>query len=268
MRVAVLPVRDATPRTEFGTTAKALEDSLRHALAAAGYGLATDAELVRLLTQSDANAQRRAAESAGIGALVVGLLTTRGDEILAQAQVLDVWRGTVSSEREASDPDKPLETLGVVRDVARALERVSWRTRADPRRIILYDIDNQTGVDSLSVTARQLGDALRGLLMKKSGMPVVSDSQARATKDVNERRVVATRLGTGASIAGTIYRVRADSVMLRFSVRDQSEERNLPTFELRQTRSELLGALELIVDRIIKDLGQVNWGPKGAPPAG
>jgi serine/threonine-protein kinase len=265
LRVAVLPVRDGTPRSEFGTTAKALEDSLRHALATAGYSLASDAELLRLLTQNDPSAQRRLAEGTGIGAIVTGMLTLRADEVVAQAMVLDVWRGSIFSEREASDSDKPLETLGVVRDVGRALERVSWRTRNDPRRVIFFDLDNPTGIDSLSDIARQLGDAVRGMLLKRS-IQVVSDSQARATKDVNERRAVATRLGVGASIAGTVYRVRADSVYLRFSTRDQSEERNLPTIELRVPRGELLGALQTIVERLLSDLSQVNWGPKGLPP--
>ena len=49
-------------------------------------------ELLRLLSQPDLNVQRRIADSLGIGAIVMTILSTRADEIVAQTIVLDVWR--------------------------------------------------------------------------------------------------------------------------------------------------------------------------------
>ena len=261
-RVAILPVRDATLKPQVGATARALEDSLRKALVAQGYTPATDAELVRLMAQGDLSAQRRIADTLGIGAVVMSILSMRGDEILAQTIVLDVWRNYPQSDRTATDLDKPQEALGVVREVSRALERVSWRSRSDPKRILVFDLENQTGNDSLGVLARQLSDSLRTVIAKRLGAEVVADSTARATRDVVERRSIGARLGVGAIIAGGFYRLRSDSVTLRLSTRDMSEDKTFPTFEVRLARTDLFGAVQSVVERLMADLGQVNWGPK------
>jgi serine/threonine-protein kinase len=267
-RVALLPVRDGTARPDLAPMARALEDSLRRALTTAGFTLATDAELVRLLSTQDLTAQRRIAEAAGIGALVTGVLSVREDEIVAQAIVLDVWRGYPMSEREETDLAEPQGALGLVRGVARALNRVSWRQRNDPKRIVLFDLENQTGIDSLAVPARALSQAVRTALATRLSIEVVADSQVRATVGTNERRQAATKVGAGAIAAGGLYRARADSVTIRLSARDMSEEKTFPTFELRVPRSALLDAAGLLVERLAADLAQVNWGPKGFPPRG
>ena len=95
---------------------------------------------------------------------------------------------------------------------------------------------------------------------------MVADSQTRATTGTSERRQVGTRLGVGAIIAGGVYRARGDSVSLRLSARDLSEERSFPSFELRVARGALSEALATAVDRLAADLGKVNWGPKGLTP--
>jgi serine/threonine protein kinase len=261
-RVAILPVRDATLRSEAAPTARAIDDSLRKALVAQGYTPATDAELVRLMAQGDLGTQRRIADSLGIGAIVMSILSMRADEIVAQSIVLDVWRNYPQADRTATDLDKPQEALGLVRDVSRALERVSWRSRSDPKRVLVFDLDNQTGVDSLGVLARQLGDSLRAAIVKRLGAEIVTDSAARATHDMTERRAMGARSSAGALVAGGLYRARGDSVSVRFSTRDMSEDRTFPTFEARFARANLLSAFQPLVDRLLQDLNQVNWGPK------
>ena len=262
-RVAILPVRDATLRAEVAPTTHVLEDSLRKTIVGMGYDPATDSELLRLLSQPDLNVQRRIADSLGIGAIVMTILSTRGDEIVAQTIVLDVWRNYPLSDRTATDLDKPQEALGVVRNVSRALERVSWRTRADPKLVLVFDLENQTGSDSLTVTARQLSDSLRALA-KGFGAQVVTDSGARATREVMERRAMGARVGAGAIIAGSLYRARGDSVTLRLSTRDMSEDKTLPNIELRVPKSELLTGFQMMAQRVLADLAQVNWGPKAS----
>ncbi|HKW50048.1 MAG TPA: protein kinase [Gemmatimonadaceae bacterium] len=261
-RVAILPVRDATLRSEAAPTAHAIEDSLHKALIAQGYTPATDAELVRMISQGDLGSQRRIADSLGIGAIVMSILSMRADEILAQSVVLDVWRNYPQSARTATDLDKPQEALGIVRDVSRALERVTWRSRTDPKRVLVFDLDNQTGIDSLGVLARQLGDSLRAAVVKRLGGEIVADSAARATHEIMERRAVGARLGVGAVVAGGLYRARGDSVSVRLSTRDLSEDRNFPGLELRFAQADLLSGLQRLVDRLLQDLNQVNWGPK------
>jgi serine/threonine-protein kinase len=261
-KVAILPVRDATLKPEVSPTAHALDDSLRKALVAQGYTPATDAELVRLLSQGDLASQRRLADTLGIGAIVVSILSMRADELVAQSVVLDVWRNYPSSDRTATDLDKPREALGIVRDVSRALERVSWRSRSDPKRVLVFELENQTGMDTLGVAARALSDSLRATIAKRLGAEVVGDSAARATRDVIERRSVGVRLGAGALVAGGLYRARADSVTLRLSTRDMSEDRTFPPFEMRLARADLLTGFRALIDRVMVDLGQVNWGPK------
>ena len=263
-KVAILPVRDATLKPEVSPTAHALDDSLRKALVAQGYTPATDAELVRVLSQADLGSQRRLADTLGIGAIVVSILSMRGDELVAQSVVLDVWRNYPSSDRTATDLDKPREALGIVRDISRALERVSWRSRSDAKRVLVFDLENQTGMDTLGVAARRFSDSLRATIAKRMVAEVVGDSAARATRDVMERRAVGARLGVGAVVAGGLYRVRADSVTIRFSTRDMTEDRTLPPFEMRLARADLFAGFPVLVDRLLVDLGQVNWGPKQA----
>ena len=262
-RVAIIPVRDATLRAEVAPTTHALEDSLRKAIVGMGYNPATDSELLRLLSQPDVNVQRRIADSLGIGAIVMTILSTRGDEIVAQTIVLDVWRNYPFSDRTATDLDKPQEALGVVRNVSRALERVSWRTRADPKLVLVFDLENQAGGDSITVLAGQLSDSVRAVV-KRFGAQVMNDSAMRATRDVMERRAVGGRVGAGAIIAGTINRARGDSVTLRLSTRDMSEDKTLPTIELRAPRLALLSGFQVIAERVLADLAQVNWGPKAS----
>jgi TolB-like protein len=261
-RVAVLPIRDATLRPQVASTVHALEDSLRKALTAAGYTLASDGELLRLMSQPDFTFQRRIADTLGIGAIVMSILSTRGDEIVAQSIVLDVWRNYPFSDRAATDLDKPQEALALVRNVSRALERVTWRTRADPKQVLVFDLENQTGNDSMSILTERLSDSLRAAVAKRFGARVVTDSQARATRDIMERRAVGARLGVGAIMAGTLYRARGDSVTLRLSTRDMSEDKTLPNVEVRADKGDLLSSFSTYVDRFLAELAQVNWGPK------
>src|SRR5947199_4225304 len=100
------------------------------------------------------------------------ILMARGDEIVAQSIVLDVWRNYPFSDRTATDLDKPQEALGVVRSVSRALERVSWRRRSDPKLVLVFDLENQTGNDSTAALARQLSDSLRAAVARRLGARV------------------------------------------------------------------------------------------------
>jgi serine/threonine-protein kinase len=261
-RVAILPVRDATLRSEAAPTARAIDDSLRKALVAQGYTPATDAELVRLMAQGDLGSQRRIADSLGIGAIVMSILSMRADEIVAQSIVLDVWRNYPQSDRTATDLDKPQEALGLVREVSRALERVSWRSRTDPKRVLVFDFDNPTANDTLNVLARQIADSLRAAVVKRLGAESVTDSGARATHEIMERRAVGARLGAGAIVAGGLYRTRGDSVSVRLSTRDMSEDRSFPNFEVRFARADPFTGFQSLIDRLLQDLNQVNWGPK------
>jgi serine/threonine-protein kinase len=265
-RVAILPVRDVTTRPQLATVARALEDSLKRAAAAAGYGLATDAELVRLLGDADGNAQRRTADGAGIGAIVTSFLTVNNRELQAQVLVLDVWRNTPQSQRGGSELDDTTGTLVVVRDVLRSLARVSWRQRSDPHRAVVFDFENVSGVDSLAAVSTAFTDSIRAAV-QRLGAEVVGDSAARVTKDVNDRRFVGLQLVAGALVTGGLYRRGVDSVRVRLSIRDLSEERTFETFEIAAPLRDAFSALPNVLQRLAADLGRVNWGPKGMPPS-
>jgi len=266
-RVAILPVRDATGRSQYGEAARALEDSLKRTAAAMGYSLATDAELVRLMAESDQNAQRRVAEASGIGALITAVLTVRERELQAQAVIMDVWRALSQSERGATDLDDPAGSLIVVRGVMRAVGRVSWRQRTDPRQVIVFDVDNQTGVDTLAPLARAFADSVRVTAARYLGSAgkLIGDSTARATRDAGERRIVAVELGAGASVSAVINRRGADSLRMRAQVRDMSEDRTLEVIEFVASIREPMRAIADLMARLTADLGRVNWGPKGLP---
>ena len=265
-RVALLPVRDGTARPALASIARTLEDSLRNAVNSAGFTLASDAELVRLLSTTDPTAQRRVADAAGIGAIVTAVLTVREDELVAQAIVLDVWRASPLSEREETALDEPQAVIGLARGVTRALNRVSWRVRGEPKRILFFDIENQTGMDSLGVIGQQLADSLRTVLAKRLSVQFVTDAEARATTGTNERRLAGARVGAGAIVAGSIYRVRGDSLTLRIGARDMTEDTNFTLVEIRLSRRAPLDIVASVAERLAADLGKVNWGPKGLSP--
>ncbi|MDQ3950594.1 MAG: hypothetical protein M3282_09620, partial [Gemmatimonadota bacterium] len=233
----------------------------------AGYTLATDSELLRLITQQNmaGGGLRKAADAAGIGAVVRVEVVTRGDEVSAVTQVLDVWRAQTSSVRDAADADKPMELLNVVRHVTRSLDRVSWRTRTDPRRVMLFEVSNRTGGAAFSAVARQLEDSLRAAIVRAGAVVVPLDSAARSTRDAVERRQLAIRRGAGAIVDVGISRMRVDSVSVRLSVRDMTEERTLPPVEMRlavRDVERMEPAIGQLAARLADALAQVNWGPK------
>ena len=264
-RVAVLPIRvQGTTRPDLPPAARSIQDSLRKALAAAGYTIATDAQLVDLLSQPALPLQRRIALEQQTGAIVSMDLVPRGDELILQSQVLDSWRSQILPDREAADRDKPLELMDIVRSVSRTLDRISWRRVGEPRQVLVFDFDNMTGLDTLNAVTAGMAEHVRALVVKQ-GWRVAGDSAARATKDVLERRQSAIRAGAGASIAGTLLRTRADTLVLRVSVRDHSEEVTYPNIEARVHRSQVHDALPALLDRLTVMLNAVNWGPKRAP---
>jgi hypothetical protein len=260
--VAVLPVRDATNRPELATFARALEDSLKSAMSSAGYTLASDADLVRLLAGNDATV-RGIADGMGIGAVVTTILMLRSDEVIAQSIVLDIWRALPQSVRDEGELADPTAAFGVARDVVRAAGRVMWRQRGDPKRVLVFDVENQTGADSLGAVARAYTDSLMRTAATRAGAEVVGDSAARATRGTTERRDAGQRVGAGAIVAGILSRRGADSVRIRLTVRDLTEERTLETVELTAPISAPLSPLPALLDRFAADLGRVNWGPKG-----
>jgi hypothetical protein len=255
-------VRDVTQRPAYAPVARALEDSLRRATTAAGYALATDAELVRLMAENDVNGQRRLAESAGIGAVVVGLLSVGTRELNANVTVMDVWRSVPQGLRSASELTDSTGTFTIVRDVMRVLNRVSWRHRDDPRRALVFDFDNQTGVDSLVGAARAYADSVRALVAGRLGLESVGDSTTRATRDPNERRLVGVDANAGAIVAGSLQRRSQDSLRVRITVRDMSDERNFEVAEFMTSIREPLSALPAALERVATDLQRVNWGPR------
>ena len=264
-RVAVLPIRvQGSTRADLPPAARAIQDSLRKALAAAGYTIATDAQLVELLSQPMLPQQRRIALEQQTGAIVSMDLVPRGDELLLQSQVLDSWRSQILPDREVADRDKPGDLMDIVRSVSRTLDRISWRRVGEPRQVLVFDFDNMTGLDTLNSVTAGMADHVRALVVKQ-GWRVVGDSAARATKDVLERRQNAIRLGAGASVAGTLLRTRADTLVLRVSLRDHSEEVTHPNIETRVHRSQVHEALPALLDRLTVMLNAVNWGPKRAP---
>jgi eukaryotic-like serine/threonine-protein kinase len=262
-RVAVMPVRYNAARADLAPTSRALGDSLRKAFAAAGYDIASDADLVQLLSQPMGTAQRRAAEAAGIGAVVYTELSVRGSEVRTQATVLDVWRSATATANESADLDKPLESLGVVRDVTRALDRVSWRTRDEPRAVIVFDFDNHTGIDSLEAVARQIAADVKSGISREVQARAIGDSAALATRDVMERRQVAVALRAGALVSGSIQRARNDSITVRLAVRDLSEDVSFPTVEARIPLSTAPASAGPVIAQMIETMRRVNWGPKG-----
>ena len=77
-----------------------------------------------------------------------------------------------------------------------------------------------------------------------------------------ERRATGARFAAGAIVAGSLYRARGDSVTLRLSTRDMSEEKTFPNIDVRAAKSDLLAGFQAIAERVLADLAQVNWGPK------
>jgi len=77
-----------------------------------------------------------------------------------------------------------------------------------------------------------------------------------------ELRLFAIRRGAGAIVTAGIYRVRADSGMIRMSVRDMSEERALPRVEMRSPLRDPSAMATRLSATLVEQLGQVNWGPK------
>ena len=262
-KIAVLPARYHPTRPDLAPAARALTDSLRRAAIAAGYTVASDGDLVQLLAQPGGSATRATAEAAGIGAIITTELVVRAGEVRAQALVHDIWRNMHLSATESADVDKPNEVLGVVRDVSRSLDRVSWRRRDDPRRVLLFDVDNLTGMDSLTPLARSITNEARTIVARDLGVVLIRDSAALATKDVMERREVGVRLGAGALVAMSILRARRDTVSLRFSVRDLSEEHTFSTVETRMPISVALERSRAVLAQLVDTLRRVNWGPKG-----
>ncbi|HYC50545.1 MAG TPA: serine/threonine-protein kinase [Gemmatimonadaceae bacterium] len=261
-KVAVIPTRFGTARVDLGPTARALSDSLRKAFTSAGYTLATDAELVQLLAQPGTPAQRRAADAAGIGAMVLAELGVRGSEVRAQVALLDIWKNSVTSATESADLDRSMESLEVVRDATRALDRLSWRTRSDPRAVIVFDFDNLTGADSLTTFARQLASVMRATIARELPATTIGDSTALATTDVMERREVAIENRAGALVSGSILRARNDSITIRFAARDMTEDRSYETIEIRVPIANALEAVAPAMGRLMTVLRSVNWGPK------
>jgi hypothetical protein len=98
--------------------------------------------------------------------------------------------------------------------------------------------------------------------VKRLGAESVTDSGARATHEIMERRAVGARLGAGAIVAGGLHRTRGDSVSVRLSTRDMSEDRSFPNFEVRFARADPFTGFQSLIDRLLQDLNQVNWGPK------
>ena len=49
---------------------------------------------------------------------------------------------------------------------------------------------------------------------------------------------------------------------LRLSTRDMSEDRTFPNIEVRAPRGELLAGFSALLERLLAEVGQVNWGPK------
>jgi hypothetical protein len=264
-RVAVIPARYGTARVDLSAAARTLSDSLRKAFVAAGYELASDGELVQLLAQQGSVLQRRAAQAAGIGAVVSAELAARGSEVRAQVVLLDVWRNGQLSAVESADLDKPLEALEVVRDATRALDRVSWRRAEDPRTVVVFDFDNSTGADSLAPLARRVADAVRATVARELNAVIVRDSAALATRDIMERREVAVRLRAGALVNGTLLRARNDSVTVRLAARDLTEDQSSETIELRVPIATAVEGLAPAIGRLMETLGKVNWGPKRSP---
>lgn len=260
-KIALLPPRyQPTTADDVVRALRTVQDSVRNAFIAAGYTIATADELVELLS-AGSELRRRVALSQNVGALLNLDLVPRGGELYLRAQMIDTWRNQSLSDDETADRGAPMELLGIVRSTARMADRVSWRTVNEPKAVLVFDFDNSTGVDSLAVVSNAMGDHVRALVVKL-GMRVVGDSSARIVRDVTERRQTAQRIGVGASIAGNVYRLRGDTLLLRMSVRDHSEEANSPNVEARVPRARVTEALPALLDRLTALLNAVNWGPK------
>ncbi|HEX7940050.1 MAG TPA: hypothetical protein VF483_13770 [Gemmatimonadaceae bacterium] len=267
-RVAVLPVRILGQSYDTLVTAtKALRDSINRAVIAAGYTTASDADLLDLVSVSGPDAPRQTALDKKIGALVSVDVYPRGDEVQAIPQVLDVWRNQLSTERVSVDRNRPQELTGAVRSVTHALERVSWRSATDARGAIVFAIDNQLSPDSIAVLGRSVEDSIKSVISKRMGWKLLGDSAIRVVRDGAERRSAGIRLGAGVLVSATMFRQRGDSMSLRISVRDMSEDNVLPVVEVRLARATFDAGLAPALERFAAQLATVNWGPKRAQGA-
>jgi hypothetical protein len=78
------------------------------------------------------------------------------------------------------------------------------------------------------------------------------------------------QLGAGAVIAASFNRRGQDSLRVRLSVRDMSEDRQFDVVEAMAPLSDPFVVMPTLLMRLAADLGRVNWGPKGmaVPPNG
>jgi hypothetical protein len=261
-RVAVFPVRVPGNRENLVAAGPAIQDSIRKSLLALGYTLATDSELLQLVSQTSSTAQRRIAETLKVGAIVTTELTTRGDEVIAQSVVHDMWRNQQLPQRQLADLDKPLDVLTITRDVGRALDRVSWRSRTDPHVVLFYDVENLTGVDSLMPHVVTLNDSIRAAIGRNNASALPLDSAMRATRDATLRQQFAIRRNAGLIVTGSLQRTRGDSIIARMSMRDMSDDRLLAPIELRFPASALQTAIAQLAELFAARMSQVNWGPR------
>jgi hypothetical protein len=130
----------------------------------------------------------------------------------------------------------------------------------------VYDLENQSGLDSLDAGVQALSDSLRLTLAQRTGAQAVGDSAVRATRTPDERRRVGILQSAGVIVAGAVVRARGDSVTARVSARDMSEERTFTNIELGVPRGQLMSVLPQLAQRLLDDIAKVNWGPKGSQP--
>ena len=277
-RVLLLDLDDATTQQGLAPLVRAVNDSLRRALSAAGYDVLPHDQSRQLAAIADAEQRRATLTALGVGAVVNGVVVMRSSGALrAQVIVQDAARGSARSVRDGDDADDPRRMFGVVEKTLSALGNVSWRNEARSRRVAIFPLTDRSGDRGPGAAmAEVLTDSLNALVRRLGLEPVGDPVQLAATTGVSDRRRLGEQLGVGAIIAGSIND-REGTRAVRIEVRDMVAAetragREIIVSDIRRTAALLAAETTGLLSRIPwAARGGASAGPGGprgaAPPA-
>ena len=265
-RVLLLDLDNATTQESLAPLVRAVNDSLRRALSAAGYDVLPADQSRELAGMADAGDRRGALAALGVGAVVSGVVVMRsGGALRAQVIVQDLARGNARSVRDGDDADDPREMFGVAEKTLSALGSVSWRHEARARRVVVFPLSDRSEHRAPGAAmAEVLTDSLHALVRRLGLEPVGDPALLAATTGLGDRRRLGEQLGAGAIIAGSIND-RAGTRAVRIEVRDMVAAetragREIVVTDIRRTAS-------LLAAETTGLLARIPWAPRGGAGA-
>ena len=105
-------------------------------------------------------------------------------------------------------------------------------------------------------------DTIRKTVASELKAALIADTAVTNVRDATERRQVGIRRGAGALVSISLVRLQRDSVTLRLSTRDMTEDRTPPMVELRIPVGAPTSNLGALLAKLVTDLNAFNWGPR------